>query len=81
MAENNLISATAAYAKDRWRCGRLLSNTLDKYGISIQSAATGTIGTAPVIPGLTTPKAPEAPKPIRWSALRYRRSARSSSGW
>jgi outer membrane protein len=63
-AENNLISAIAAYARDRSLLHELLANTLDTYGISIQSAATGTIGQAPVIPGLTAPKPPEAPKPI-----------------
>jgi outer membrane protein TolC len=63
-ADNNLISATAAYAKDRVALGQLLSNLLDKYGISIQDAATGNITQQPVVPGLTTPKPPEAPKPI-----------------
>jgi outer membrane protein len=63
-SENNLISATAAYAKDRSELHQLLANTLETYGISIQSAATGAPGQAPVIPGLTAPKAPEAPKPI-----------------
>jgi outer membrane protein TolC len=63
-ADNNLISATAAYARDRVALGQLLSNLLDKYGISIQDAATGNITQAPVVPGLTTPKQPEAPKPI-----------------
>jgi outer membrane protein TolC len=63
-ADNNLISATAAYAKDRVALGQLLSNLLDKYGISIQDAATGAVAQTPVIPGLTAPKEPEAPKPI-----------------
>jgi outer membrane protein len=63
-ADNNLISSTAAYAKDRAALRELLSTTLDQYGISIESAATGDIKQAPVIPGLTAPKAPEAPKPI-----------------
>jgi outer membrane protein len=63
-SENTLISATAAYAKDRAQLRQLLANTLDMYGISIQSAATGVIGQAPVIPGLTAPKAPEPPKPL-----------------
>jgi outer membrane protein len=66
--ENNLISATAAYARDRAQLFQLLANTLDRYGISIESAAQaaagGAGGQAPVIPGLTAPKAPEAPKPI-----------------
>jgi outer membrane protein TolC len=62
--EDTLISATAAYAKDRAALLQLLSKTLDRYGISITDAATGVIGTAPVIPGLTAPMAPAPPKPI-----------------
>ncbi len=64
ISENTLISATAAYARDRAQLRQLLADTLDIYGISIEAAATGVIGQNPVIPGLTTPKAPEAPKPI-----------------
>jgi outer membrane protein TolC len=64
IAENNLISSTAAYANDRAELMQLLSDTLEKYGISIVNAATGAGGQAPVIPGLTSPKPPEAPKPI-----------------
>ena len=63
-ADNNLISATAAYANDRAELRQLLSDTLERYGISIESAAAGVIGQTPVIPGLTAPKPPEAPKPI-----------------
>ena len=63
-AENTLISDTAAYAKDRSLLRQLLANTLDTYGISIQSSAAGVIGQTPVIPGLTAPKPPEPPKPI-----------------
>jgi len=63
-AENALISATAAYAKDRAGLLELLSNTLDRYGISLEDAATGVMTAAPVIPGLTAPAAPAAPKPI-----------------
>jgi len=66
--ENNLISATAAYARDRAQLFQLLANTLDRYGISIEAAAQAVGGGSgmptPVIPGLTAPKAPEAPKPI-----------------
>jgi outer membrane protein TolC len=62
--ENTLISATAAYARDRAQLFQLLANTLERYGISLESAAQGVSGPAPVIPGLTAPKAPEAPKPI-----------------
>ncbi|XCB28748.1 TolC family protein [Tunturiibacter empetritectus] len=65
--ENNLISATAAYARDRAQLFQLLANTLDRYGISIEAAAQAVGGAGmptPVIPGLTAPKAPEPPKPI-----------------
>jgi outer membrane protein len=64
LSENTLISDTAAYARDRAALAQLLANTLDKFGISIQEAASGTLAQAPAIPGLTAPKAPEAPKPI-----------------
>ena len=63
-AENTLISATAAYAKDRAELLQLLASTLDRYGISITDAAAGRMNDSPVIPGLTTPKTPEKPKPI-----------------
>jgi outer membrane protein TolC len=63
-ADNNLISATAAYARDRVGLGQILSNLLDKYGISIQEAASGNITQQPAVPGLTSPKAPEGPKPL-----------------
>jgi outer membrane protein TolC len=63
-AENTLISATAAYAKDRAALRQLTSSTLDAYGISIADAASGVMTTAPVIPGLTAPMAPAPPKPI-----------------
>jgi outer membrane protein TolC len=64
IAENSLISATAAYARDRAALLQLLSNTLDRYGISIGDAASGRVTSAPTIPGLTAPKAPAAPKPL-----------------
>jgi outer membrane protein len=63
-AENTLISSTGAYAKDRAALLQLLSSTLDRYGISIEATASGTIAMAPIIPGLTAPKTPEAPKPL-----------------
>ena len=62
--EDNLISATARYAQDRSALQQILSNTLDRYGISLVEAASGTINQKPVIPGLTAPRAPEAPKPL-----------------
>jgi outer membrane protein TolC len=63
-AENTLISATAAYAKDRAALLQLLSNTLDRYNIRIAEAASGVVTSPPVIPGLTAPTAPAPPKPI-----------------
>ncbi len=63
-SEAALISATAAYARDRAALLQLLSSTLDRYGINIEDAATGDVSKAPVIPGLTAPTAPPAPKPI-----------------
>jgi outer membrane protein len=64
IADNTVISATAAYAKDRAALRQLLSTTLNDYSINITDAAAGTVAQAPVIPGLTAPKAPEKPKPI-----------------
>jgi outer membrane protein len=63
-AVNTLIAATAAYAKDRAALRQITSSTLDAYGISITDAASGVMSAVPVIPGLTTPKAPEPVKPI-----------------
>jgi outer membrane protein len=63
-AEDNLISATAAYARDRSSMLQILASTLDRYGISIEQAATATITTKPVIPGLTAPQPPAPPKPL-----------------
>ena len=62
--ENNLISATAVYANDRSSLQQILSNTLDRYGISLTDAATGTVTQMPNIPGLTAPRPPTAPAPI-----------------
>ena len=64
IAENSLISATAAYAKDRAALLELLATTLDRYNISLVDAAGGTVTQAPVIPGLTAPKPEAEPKPI-----------------
>ena len=63
-AENNLITATAIYARDRVSLEQILSNTLELYGISLTDAAMGVVSQQPHIPGLTAPKAPEPPKPI-----------------
>ncbi|MGA7859110.1 MAG: TolC family protein [Terracidiphilus sp.] len=52
IAENNLISANAAYAKDRAGLYQILASTLQHYGINMQEAATGTVNTSPVVPGV-----------------------------
>ena len=64
IASNSLISAKAAYAKDRAALLQLLATTLDRYNINITDAASGTIAQAPSIPGLTAPQPEAAPKPI-----------------
>jgi outer membrane protein len=64
IADNSLISATAAYAKDRAALLQLMATTLDRYNISITEAASGSITQAPAIPGLTAPKPEAAPQPI-----------------
>ena len=51
-AENNLIAANAAYAKDRAGLYQTLASTLQHYGINLEDAATGNVGTAPAVPGL-----------------------------
>jgi outer membrane protein len=63
-ADDNLISAVAAYARDRSSLRQLLSNTLDQYGISLVDTAMDQVNQAPKIPGLTAPKGPEPAKPI-----------------
>lgn len=60
-AEDNLIAAHAAYARDRAGLYQVLATTLQHYGINIDEAATGNLTAAPVIPGLQpAPKEPEA---------------------
>jgi outer membrane protein TolC len=51
-AEDNLIAAQAAYAKDRAGLYQTLASTLQHYGINLGDAAQGTVGTAPLVPGL-----------------------------
>ena len=64
-AEDTLISAQGVYARDRAALRELLSTTLEQYGINIDQAAAGTLSQVPVIPGLTAPQQPAAPKPIQ----------------
>jgi outer membrane protein TolC len=56
-AEDNLIAAHAAYAKDRAGLYQTLASTLHHYGINLADAATGTVSAAPVVPGLKPVKA------------------------
>jgi outer membrane protein len=64
-AENSRITANLTYAKDRALLYQVLASTLQHYGINMNDAATGKVGTAPVIPGLqpasNTTVAPTAP--------------------
>jgi len=67
VAENNLIAAEAAYAKDRAGLFQTLAETLQHYGINLGEAAAGAIGAAPNIPGLVPSQnkevAPTTPPP------------------
>ena len=63
-AENTLISATAAYAKDRAALRQLVGKTLDVYGINLKDAAVGSDVQSLAIPGLTAPRQPEPPSPL-----------------
>ena len=58
-AEDNLIAAHAAFAKDRAGLYQILASTLQHYGINLGDAATGNVGSAPVIPGVKP--APDTP--------------------
>jgi outer membrane protein TolC len=52
IAEDNLIAANAAYAKDRAGLYQTLASTLQHYGINLPDSAAGTVTAAPVIPGV-----------------------------
>jgi outer membrane protein TolC len=56
VAEDNLIAAHAAYAKDRAGLYQTLASTLQHYGINLPEAAAGTVTAAPVIPGVEPAK-------------------------
>jgi outer membrane protein TolC len=51
-AEDNLIAAHAAYAKDRAGLYQTLATTLQHYGINLQEAASGDVRTVPLVPGV-----------------------------
>lgn len=68
IAENNLIAANAAFAKDRAGLYQVLATTLQHYGINLQDAAKGTVNTAPTIPGVqpaSTEQPATAPLPAQ----------------
>ena len=66
-AENNLIAANAAYAKDRAGLYQTMASTLEHYGINLGEAVTGEVKTVPLVPGVqpfnpgTAPAAAPAP--------------------
>jgi len=72
VAENNLIAANAAFAKDRAGLYQTLATTLQHYGINLQDAAKGTVNTAPTIQGVqpasTTPQPTTTPMPAQPTA-------------
>ena len=65
-AENNLNSALGAYARDRSTLGQILSNTLDRYGVSLGDAVTGKVAGQVHVPGVVPP--PPAPPTPRSTA-------------
>ena len=56
VAEDQLIAAHAAYAKDRAGLYQVLAATLQHYGINLNEAASGDVKTTPVVPGLQPAK-------------------------
>jgi outer membrane protein TolC len=61
VAENNLIAANAAFAKDRAGLYQVLATTLQHYGINLQDAAKGAVNTAPTVPGVQPASATQRP--------------------
>jgi outer membrane protein len=51
-AEDAMIAAQAAYAKDRATLYQILATTMQHYGINLNEAATGNVMTMPMVPGL-----------------------------
>jgi outer membrane protein TolC len=60
-AEDNLIAANAAYAKDRAGLYQTLASTLQHYGINLNEAASGQVNTTPVVPGVSAVKDAKEP--------------------
>jgi outer membrane protein TolC len=61
VADDNLISAQAAYARDRAELFQLVATTLEHYGINMQDATVGTVSAQPVVPGLRPAKPSKVP--------------------
>ena len=70
VAENNLISATTVYAKDRVSMDQTLAQTLDRNHIALDDAVMGQVHAEPIVPDLQkipatppvqTPATPSAP--------------------
>jgi outer membrane protein len=75
-ADDNLIAAYGAYAKDRAGLYQTLASTLQHYSIDLPEAAAGKVNTEPVIPGvvaaqpgnepsMTPPATQEQPTPAQ----------------
>lgn len=63
-AQDNLIAAQTAYAVDRAALSELVADTLEKYNISIEDAASGNLSQAPMVPGLRAPSPNAQPEPL-----------------
>ena len=74
-AEDSYIAAQAQYAKDRATLYQILATTMQHYGINLNEAATGSVNTAPAVPGVvpappskepttTPPATPPATAPV-----------------
>jgi len=61
VAEDQLIAAHAAYAKDRAGLYQTLAATLQHYGINLTEAASGEVKTTPVVPGVEPAKPGKEP--------------------
>jgi outer membrane protein len=71
VAENNVISAVASYAKDRSAMYQLLANTFQHYNINLGDAVTGKVSQLPTVPGLeAAPNKPEPTVPAQQDQLR-----------
>jgi outer membrane protein len=70
VAQNNVISTEATYAKDRASLEQLLAQTLDRYNIRLSDAVSGTVTQQPAIPGIEPAQAaPEAIVPQQQERL------------